>query len=371
MSDTISLSEQILALVGGEPDKKSLEDLTRCLSGEPKPAAIKKAIKELVATGKLHAHGKGKSLAYAKFPEPIPVPLAEQILPLIGDKPEKKSVADLTPSLTGAPKPAAINKALKELTEAGRLFVHGTGKSLTYARYPEPIPVPLAEQILSLFAETDKKSVTDLASTLAGSPKPAAINKALKELTAAGTLHVHGKGKALTYAKFPEPKLAWYETAPHGKAFAALLTGARKLVDVGAANVEELLRALQEKLGQTSDARRTTIVEIPPAPSVSEPLVVEPPPPPVSDLRTTIHEAYDYLCKFVEFRDKIVEIRRLYYEVLERMPGLTVPAFHAELEALNREWQIELRQLNEVEQAKDRHLAIERDDRLYYYIRWK
>jgi len=358
--ETMPLAEQILSLIG-DSDKKNADDLAPALSGSPAAAAINKALKGLVKSGQLYAHGKGKSLTYAKFPEPIQIPLGEQILALMGDT-DKKNAADLAPHLTGSPTPASINRAMKGLTESGKLHPHGKGKSLTYARFPEPIVVPLDEQILALISDSDKKNAADLTPHLTGSPTPAAINKALKGLTESGKLHPHGKGKSLTYAKFPVPILPWYETDANKKSFASLLTSARKLIDAGAANVDGLLQALREKLG---------VVVPPPSASAPSPPPPSPLPHPTTDLRTTLREAYDYLCKFVEFRDKIVELRRLYYETLERIPSLTVEAFHAELEALNGEWLIELRQLNEVAEAQDRHLAIERDDRLYYYIRWK
>jgi hypothetical protein len=87
--------------------------------------------------------------------------------------------------------------------------------------------------------------------------------------------------------------------------------------------------------------------------------------------RSAIRQAYDHLCLFVEFRDKLVEIPRLYHETVQRLPGLAVERFHQELEALSNERKVELHKLNEVHMAKERELAIEKDDRLYYYIFWK
>lgn len=88
-------------------------------------------------------------------------------------------------------------------------------------------------------------------------------------------------------------------------------------------------------------------------------------------LRSALRQAYDHLCLFVEFRDKLVEIPRLYHETVQRLPGLSVERFHQELEALSNERKVELHKLNEVHMAKERNLAIERDDRLYYYVYWK
>jgi hypothetical protein len=88
-------------------------------------------------------------------------------------------------------------------------------------------------------------------------------------------------------------------------------------------------------------------------------------------LREAIRQAYDHLCLFVEFRDKLVEIPRLYHETVRRSPDVTLERFHRELEALSDERKVELHKLNEVHMAKERDLAIEKDDRLYYYVFWK
>jgi hypothetical protein len=94
--------------------------------------------------------------------------------------------------------------------------------------------------------------------------------------------------------------------------------------------------------------------------------------PPTTELvRTALRQAYDELCLYVEFRDKLVEIPRLYHETVRRLPGLSVEWFHRELEALSNERKVELHKLNEVHLAKERNLAIEKDDRLYYYLYWK
>jgi hypothetical protein len=92
---------------------------------------------------------------------------------------------------------------------------------------------------------------------------------------------------------------------------------------------------------------------------------------PAEPLRSALRQAYDHLCLFVEFRDKLVEIPRLYHETVRRLPGLPVERFHQELEALSNERKVELHKLNEVHMAKERNLAIEKDDRLYYYVFWK
>jgi hypothetical protein len=88
-------------------------------------------------------------------------------------------------------------------------------------------------------------------------------------------------------------------------------------------------------------------------------------------LRSALRQAYDHLCLFLEFRDKLVEIPRLYHETVRQVSGLSVERFHQELEALSTERKVELHKLNEVHMAKERNLAIEQNDRLYYYVFWK
>jgi hypothetical protein len=118
-------------------------------------------------------------------------------------------------------------------------------------------------------------------------------------------------------------------------------------------------------------------VAIPPQAGVSP--AAQPSPPAVEpstaltaeQLRAALRSAYDHLCLFVEFRDKLVEIPRLYHEAAERLPGLSAQRFRHELEALSAERQVELHKLNEVHLAKEPELAIEKDGRLYYYVFWK
>jgi hypothetical protein len=112
-------------------------------------------------------------------------------------------------------------------------------------------------------------------------------------------------------------------------------------------------------------AEQRAVPSAKPEPSATPPAVTS------ETLRSEIHRAYDHLCLFQEFRDKLVEIPRLYHETVRRVPGLSVDRFHQELESLSRERQLELHKLNEVHAAKERHLAIEKDDRLYYYVFWK
>lgn len=154
------------------------------------------------------------------------------------------------------------------------------------------------------------------------------------------------------YGKHKPTPPPWYKSDAYKKDFAA----AFKLAESKVVGLEKLIAALRQELGGEP---------LPPPPPLP-PL----PPPPIT-LRQSLKDAYDELCLYKEFRDKLVELRRLYPETLKRYPGLSVEQFHHELDKLNDEQQIELHVLNEVAQAKDRPLAIWRNNRLYYYARWK
>jgi hypothetical protein len=144
-------------------------------------------------------------------------------------------------------------------------------------------------------------------------------------------------------------------------------------------DAQPLLNALQQTLARVtapSSAGANVAPPAPPTPPVRPPDQPKPPTETSASitserLRQALRQAYDHLCLFVEFRDKLVEIPRLYHETVRRLPGVSVERFHRELEALRDEWKVELHKLNEVHAAKERELAIERDDRLYYYVFWK
>lgn len=257
-----------------------------------------------------------------------------------------------------------IHSSLAELVSSAAVFEH-PGKKYSVTPPPPP-PPPLTEQILATFGSEEKKSVASIKLGLPTTAKPADFNKALKHLVEVGQLFAHGRGKAQVYARFAEPVPAWHEVGPNAKTFATLVKNARALVERGVVEAAQLLALLRANLAptvvETGSASTSRVTD-------SEAKVK----PPVSptNLRGELREAYEYLCRFEEFRDRLVEIRRLYFEMTKRQPGLSVADFHRELEAMSNEWLIELHQINEVQLAQDRHLAIERNDRLYYYIRWK
>jgi hypothetical protein len=95
-----------------------------------------------------------------------------------------------------------------------------------------------------------------------------------------------------------------------------------------------------------------------------------PAPAPLS-LSNALRTAYERLCRFVEFKDGVVELPRLYHETRKTFPSLSVKEFHDELMALWQRKEVELHVLNEVHLAAEPDKGIEHNNKLYYYARWK
>jgi hypothetical protein len=152
---------------------------------------------------------------------------------------------------------------------------------------------------------------------------------------------------------------------------------------IGQAGVAEL-RAQLEQLQRTLQTVQSAIDPLldalgsgpgtqPPATQASAPLPNAPAQVPLTSerLRIVLKQKYDYLRQLVEFEDGLVALPRLYEKASGELPGLTVPAFHAELLKLWDERVIELHVLNEVRSAKNPELGIRRNDALYYFAYWK
>jgi hypothetical protein len=87
-------------------------------------------------------------------------------------------------------------------------------------------------------------------------------------------------------------------------------------------------------------------------------------------VRKALKQAYDQLCLLIEFEDRLVPLPRLFHQARTTQPGLTVQAFHRELEDLWSQRQLELQVLNEVRTASEPDKAIRRGDDLFYYVLW-
>jgi hypothetical protein len=205
------------------------------------------------------------------------------------------------------------------------------------------------------------------------------VTTVVAELIDAGQLHKYpGKGKNLPYGREKPTPPHPLDVGPGRKAFAGLVTAARKvLVAAPGVPVGEVMRRLQELLadGGPSAAAGPTPVgtrqDHQPPPAVVPPHPARPPELTPERVRDGLKAAYEELCLDVEFQDRLVEVPRLYHEAVKALPGLTVEQFHREMGHLQRSDVIELQMLNEVQRAKEPHLAIRHGDRLLYFVIWK
>lgn len=151
---------------------------------------------------------------------------------------------------------------------------------------------------------------------------------------------------------------------------------------IGPAGLDEL-RARMDELQRTLEAIQSALAPLraaltaPDAHAAAAPTAEPAPARPAQvaltgeRLRAVLKQKYDYLRQLVEFEDGLVALPRLYEKASAELPGLTVPAFHAELLKMWDERLIELHVVNEVRSAKDAHLGIRRNDALYYFAYWK
>jgi hypothetical protein len=309
---------------------------------------------------------------------PPPSTLAERVRRVLADAPApldftkvKTAVGKLYPKGTKKaplpPKPSDT-EIQRELEVAG-VFIHPPPAAKGKPKYWHQPPLTPAELVAKAVREKVAALGDDEVVTEAKLGKPAgkkATPETLRvfadtvaDLLRAGSLHRHGKN----LGKRPPPSLAWYEVEPAKKAFAALVTAAKKVVGLNAAPVDEVMAALRERLGITPPTEK-------PKPVVPPPVAPPVPPPAHADLRAVLKQAYDHLCQFVEFRDKLVELPRLYREAAKHLPTLSAEAFKAELWRMGDEHKVQLHIINDVTAAKEPHLAISRAGDLYYYARW-
>ncbi len=391
-ASSMTLRDHIDQLIKTAPRPLGLADLKKLLQQRNVPVKGPKGFKDIdiertandaVADGAAFAHpaanGKPKFWHTAYVIPPTPAELVaktvrEKVAALGDDavvadsklgKPTGKKLTDETAK--------AFDDTLAELIARGELHRHGE-------KYGKKVPPPPKPTPVQATVETVRKKVAELSDSQVvaegklGKPTgkketaetTAAFETVLKELIANETLFQHPGGKyGKTKPLPPPPPAKWYEKAPHKAKFTSLVTAANKLFEVGGVTVDEVLAALREKLGSPAPTVAHT-----PQPPVSHAPASPPFAAPPADLRTVLKQAYDDLCEFVEFRDKLVELPRLYREATKRMPGLTPEVFQAELWEMGKERVLELHVINEERSAAHPELAIRRHDSLYYYARW-
>lgn len=362
---------------------------TKKAPAPPKPTddEIRHGLDAALARKEVYEHPAVKGKLRYGTTAPDPVPTAEEIvrglvLAKLETGPGPFAAAELAKMPKGFAKPdfeRVLGDALRELVAAGQLHEHPQVKGKKRYGLNPPVPVPTAEDIVRGLVNAKLESgpgpytVAELAeqpTAIKGPEFKRVMAAVLGELLSAGQLHEHPTtGKTKRYGPKPPPPPEWYKTATFAKPFAAVLKAANTVLKLDGVTADQLLAALRGSLSINSPAAAPEPVRVaPPAHKPEPPPRTEDRPP---DLRAALKDAYDYLCRFVEFRDKLVELPRLYHETAKRMPGLTPDAFRDELWQMSREHRVELHVLNEVALAKERDLAIYRDDRLYYYARWK
>jgi len=194
-----------------------------------------------------------------------------------------------------------------------------------------------------------------------------AFKTALESLLAEQKLFRHGA----KFSSSPPAVMLWYETAPLKKSFADALKAVQAILHSGEVAFEGLVALLKEKVETKPSKLQPVEPTLPPVTTEQSPTQkTAPHEPPNADLGAEVKRAYDHLCKFAEFRHRRVEIRRIYHEVKKSNTHLQVDTFHKELLDMSRHRVLELHALNEVSEAEDRELAIERDGRLLYYVIW-
>ena len=248
---------------------------------------------------------------------------------------------------------------------------HPPGTAKGKPKYWHRAPQTVAEQVEAV-VQAKLATLGDKPATPAqlGKPKsPDAIqafDAIVERLRAEGKLFKLGA----KYTTQEPPKPKWYESSTHKTDYNKLAALATKLVNTGAVTLDQIVTALRDKFGAAPKVSPppAALPPVAPPPAVAPPVVEAVAAP---DLGVALKAAYDHLCKFAEFKDRLVELPRLYHETRKRLPTLSVEAFHGELTRLSKAYLIELRVLNEVRTAEEPHLAISRDDSLYYYARWK
>ncbi len=353
------VEEYILDVLSDSAEPLPLDKLAKQVSTLAKTKFTTKDIEARVEShdlqDKVFRHlPKGKSKTARYWTKSVEELEAEAILQAEEKAAEKKRVAE---EKVAEKKRAADEKAAEK-------------KRAAEEKVSEAIRQKVLDKVAELGDSPVPESKLGKPTAKAGASAMAVYDKVLKDLQDEHKLYAHGA----KYGKHPPRVVSWFELAPHKKSFDGLVKAARKVVD-GGIESEQVLTELRRRLSETPASAPATA-----PPPVTQPVVTQPTaPPPVEKhteqsavpLRDAIKSAYDELRLLKEFRDGLVEIPRLYHELKQSQPNLTVEAFHAGLDELAKQFLIELHGLNEVSEAWHREWAIERNGRLLYYVRWR
>jgi hypothetical protein len=231
-------------------------------------------------------------------------------------KPSKVDVLDLTDE---------GDRVVRQAAQPEVLQASATGQLAGLRRQLEEDRQQLKDEILALFS-----------SPKGGKPKTGAVAKEASGLAKA----VAELGKRLE------------------KVEAALQAGGNQEV---LQKIDEAFAGLLDRLGQRVPHGQAAPVS-PASPAAGT--------APTPALRVVLRRAYDSLCQLIDFEDRLVPLDRLFHQARHEFPGLTVDAFHRELQALWDERELELQVANDPRAVKEPDKVIRRGDNLYYYALW-
>jgi hypothetical protein len=269
---------------------------------------------------------------------PAADPLLKSLKPGVKEAVEKNFLQQgkvKVPTMNKAGKTTNKNVDVIQLTEAGERY-------LREAADPEALAATRAGELVTLRKnlEVDRKQFQDeVKAALKPQGKASGEGKIQTELSA-----LSKKVDALAQ------QLEKLEKAAEGGGDSAILN-----------KLDQAFSSMLARLDKTLQAQPASPVTARPAPPTA----------PADSLATVLHKAYDKLRLFIEFRDGLVELPRLYHEARKSLPDLTVKAFHDELMALWDRREAELHILNEEYKAAEPDKGIRHNDKLYYYLMWK
>ncbi len=334
-------------------------------------AAFETALKEMVENNELYfVNGKYTKKRPVNAAELAVSSLREAVAKLGGEDAVADGKLGKPKAKDGPEALAAFETALKEMVEKNELyFVNGKYTKKRPLSPAELIEADISKKITGsdkLFAFeklAPAKKNTD------ATAHNAELRKVVDQLLAAGKLFEHPGGK---YGSFAPKKVEWYEKPAYKKAFEKTLKATRELLQIGDVTQEDFITTLQLKLQEAPPAPPVAKSKTEPAeaPAPTTPTAPAEKPATTHDLPTIIKAAYDHLRKFPEFHDGMVDLPSLFHETKNRHESLTEQQYHDAIWQLNMDKKIQLHTMNEVQLAKEKHLAIYRDDRLYYFALW-
>lgn len=247
--------------------------------------------------------------------------------------------------VTKAGKTKIASTAVVALTDDGKRLLQQTAS-------PEALNATIAGHLAGLKAE-GKLLRDDLMAAIAPKAKAKGDGSLSKELSALSKT-----------VKDLADRLQKLETAVQSSPDDQLLAKVDRAFEALTARFDSVMHALPSPGPSATTLPHASVPVTPPPVTAAQPLAT-------GALQAALYAAYERLCCFREFQNRLVELPRLYHETLRSFPGLSVEAFRRTLEALWESKTVELHILNEVRDAKEPDKAIRRDNKLYYFVYWR